>query len=121
MNSRVLLLLGALFAVPAWSQEPVFDLHSDSIKKIVRDTATTQSALVRISNEKPAKSDPIASIDLAPPVAKPPVKYPTRLPDPAPSTGWFSTLIDTLIDEKDAYLLHGLYDNLLSCQARDDC
>jgi hypothetical protein len=121
MNSGVLLLFGAMLASTAWSQQPTFDLRSDSIKKIVHDTAATQSALVQLSNEKPVERKPIADIEFAPPVAKPPLKYPTRLPDPAPpSTGFLSTLIDTLLDVDDDYSMQWQADNWISCQARDD-
>jgi hypothetical protein len=121
MNSCVLLLVAAMLASPAWSQEPSFDLKSDSIKKIVRDTAATQFATIQVSNEKPVERKPLANIDLTPPVAAPPVKYPTRLPDPAPpSTGFLSTLIDTLLDVDDDPSLGGKYPIWLSCQARDD-
>src|SRR5436190_24296863 len=90
MNSRALLLVGAVLALPSWSQEPaastpapahlVVDLSNESIKKIVRDTAATQSATVQISEEKPVARKSVADIVFAPPVAKPPVSYAVRLP-----------------------------------------
>ena len=121
MHSRILLLVGAMLASPTWSQELVVDLHNDSIKKIVRDTAATQFATVQLSNEKTDARKPIEKIDFVRPVAKPPVKYPIRLPDPAPrSTGIFATLIDTLLNSIDDYPGPFRYDNWISCQARDD-
>ena len=131
MNSRVLLLVGVMLASPAWSQEPatstpapsalVVDLRSDSIKKIVRDTAATQFATIQLSNEKPDTRKPIEKIVFVPSVAAPAPKYPTRLPDPAPrSNGILSTLIDTLLDVDDDPSLGGKYPIWLSCQARDD-
>jgi hypothetical protein len=106
MNSRVLLLV---------------DLHNDSIKKIVRDTAATQFAPIQLSNEKPVARKSIERIEFVVPVAVPAPKYPTRLPDPAPrSTGFLSTQIDTLLDVDDDPSLEGKYPIWLSCQARDD-
>jgi hypothetical protein len=131
MNSRVLLLVGALLASTAWSQQPVTNtpphaplvvaLSNDSIKKIVRDTAATQSATVQLSNEKPVARKPLANIEFVPAVKAPPLKYPTRLPEPAPrSTGFLSALVDTLLDVDDDPSLGGKYPLWLSCQARDD-
>jgi hypothetical protein len=122
MKSCALLLFAALLVSPAWSREPEFDLRSDSIKKIVHDTAATQSALVQLSDEKPVERKPLAKIEFVPPIATPPRKYPTRLPDPAPpSTGFLTTLLDTLLGHDDEdYSRQGPYDNWLSCQAHDD-
>ena len=58
MKSRALLVLAALLAAPAWSQE--FDLHSESITKIVRNVAESQSVAVQLSEEKPVARDPFA-------------------------------------------------------------
>ena len=121
MNSRVMLLVGFMLTSPAWSQEPSFDLKSDSIKKIVRDTAATQFATVQLSSEKPVATKQIADIKFEPPVAAQPVKYPTHLPDPAtPATGFLYTLIDVLLDKDDDSSLEMRYPVWLSCQARDD-
>jgi len=121
MNSRVLLLVGAMLVSPAWSQEPAFDLKSDSIKKIVRDTAATQFATIQVPSEKPVAPKQVAEIKFVPSVAAPPVKYPTRLPEPAtPAAGLFYTLVDAFLDVGDDSSLEFRYPLWLSCQARDD-
>ena len=130
MNPRACLLV-ALLVSPAWSQEPVadapvltpksFDLSNDSIKKIVRDTAATKYAYVQFSAKPANKPEPVTKIEFIPAAKAPPVKYPTRLPDPAPqSTGFLSTLIDVLLDVDDDFTEPGKDDLWLSCQARDD-
>jgi hypothetical protein len=133
MNPRTLLLV-ALLAAPAWSQEPApvapvaparaFDLGNDAVKKIVRATAATQFAVVYVSQDEapaaPRKSEP-APVAYIPPVktaAAP--QYPTRLPDPAPrSDGFLSALIDTLLEDDDMTYAE-LYDEWLSCQSRNN-
>jgi len=110
MTSRSLLLLGVMFVAIAWSQEPAadepaptprsFDLSSDSIKKIVRDTAAAQSVPIRISDEAPVKREPDTTIKYVPPdVAKPAKSPDPRRPTAPPeSDGPISALIDTLVD-----------------------
>jgi hypothetical protein len=99
----------------------VLDLKNDSIRKIVRDTAATQSATVQLPHEKPVARKPLANIEFVPEVKAPPLKYPTHLPDPAPrSSGILSALIDTLLDVDDDPSLGGKYPLWLSCQAHDD-
>jgi len=110
MTSRPLLLLGVMFAAAAWSQEPAaiapvttarsFDLGSDSIKRIVRDTAAAQSRPIQIPEEVQVKSEPDATIRYVPPevaqAAKSPVpRRPAALPE---SEGPISTLIDAIVD-----------------------
>ena len=93
MNPRLLLLV-AWLASPAWSEEPVaespaitsgsFDLSNDSIRKIVRDSAAAQSALVDVP---PIKEDA-------------PVKRPTPRPANEPqSQGILSALAEMLVEE----------------------
>ena len=71
MNTRAY-LLAALFLSPVWSQEPSFDLHSDAIKKIVRDNASTQFAYVQVVDKAPVKSE-TAAFKYVPPEEPPPV------------------------------------------------
>jgi hypothetical protein len=92
MKSRSKWLVGILLVSPAWSQDPGFDPSSDSIKKIVRDVAATQSSTVR---------EPYTQIEYSPPAeVRPPLKSPApRLPTAAPaSDGIVSTLVDILLD-----------------------
>ena len=110
MSSRPFLLLFAMFFSPAWSQEPAaeppvaaphsFDLNSDSIKKIVRDTAADQSVPIQISEETPAKREPDATFKYVPPIVAETVKEPAprRPTAPPKSDGPVSTLIETLVD-----------------------
>jgi hypothetical protein len=110
MIPRALLLLGVMFAWPAWSQEPAadepspsaqsFDLSSASIKKIVHDTAAAQSVAIQASEEKAAKPEPDATIKYVPPDQAQPAKpSAARRPSAAPEPeGPISTLIDTLVD-----------------------
>lgn len=84
---------------------PSFDLGSESVKKILRDTAATQYATARPAEAEPAKSPPSAEKAfqyIAP--EKPPAKPVAKLnlpPMPAAleSNGFLSALIETLIDE----------------------
>jgi hypothetical protein len=95
-------LVGIMLVSPAWSQQPGFDPSSDSIKKIVRDVAATQSATVQLSEEPPAKREPFTTIEYSKPdEERPPLKSPTpRLPTAAPaSDGVVSTLVDILLDD----------------------
>lgn len=100
MNSRAC-LLAALLVSPAWSQEPAgFDLKSDAIKKIVRDTAATQYAYVQIAEKAPRKSE-TAPFKYVPPEKPVPAREPPRQPparSPRPD-GFLSTAVDILVDE----------------------
>jgi hypothetical protein len=70
VNLRIyLLLLAVLLAPPALTQEtapplaasstsPHFDLRSDAIRKIIRDTASTQYANVQEPRPAVAESEP---------------------------------------------------------------
>jgi hypothetical protein len=110
MSSRSFLLLFAVFFSPAWSQEPSaeqpvatlhsFDLNSDSIKQIVRDTAAGQSVPVQISEEKSANRDGDTRFKYVPPVATQTAKEPAprRPTAPPKADGPVSTLIETLVD-----------------------
>ena len=110
MNSRAFLVVGALLVSPAWSQEPApqaavltpqsFDRNSESIKKIVRDAAATQSAPVQLTEEKPAKRDPATVIYVPPEKPAPVSEPPRRLPDASPrSDGFLSAVFETILDE----------------------
>jgi hypothetical protein len=110
MITRSMLLLGVMFASSAWAQEPAadgaapasrsFDLSSDSIKKIVRETAAAQSVAIQSPEEKPVKRVPDTTVRYVPPdvaqSAKEPV--PHRPTAPPESDGPISTLIDTIVD-----------------------
>jgi hypothetical protein len=110
MNPRLLLLV-AWLASPAWSEEPAaelpavtsgsFDLSNDSIRKIVRDSAVTQSALVQVSDEKPVEPESTSTIKYVPPIKEDaPVKRATPRPAYEPqSQGILSALAEMLVGE----------------------
>lgn len=112
MNPRTLLVVGLLLTPSAWSQEsvpvapeasrPTFDLSAAAVKKIVRDTAATQYAATPPQSLK-SESAESKAFEIVLPEA-PPKKQAAKLnlpPMPAPiaDNGFFSALIDTLIDE----------------------
>jgi hypothetical protein len=141
MNPRAMLFV-AMFAAPAWSQDSVtvaaapvraapppaaqaFDLRSDSVRKIVRDTAATQSASVRwTADDAPAKRQPGADVRVAPPEKAPvPVTQASLppLPQPArPSSGILTSLIDVLLEEEPDYSSDAYYEGWLRCQSHGD-
>ena len=133
MKSRALWLLGVLLATSTWSQESAttapaltpasFDRNSDSIKKIVRSIASSQSVPIQLSEEAPAKHEPDATFKYVPPVdAEPPAKSPTpRLPAATPqATGPISSLIETLLDIEPDDGTGRFYNDWLVCQHRDN-
>lgn len=99
MNSRALFLFGALLASPVWAQQPSFDLSSDYIRKIVRDTAATQSRPIELSEEKPAEREPVETVRYVPPEKPAPVKIAAPRPVDAPqSHGILSSLVDAIVE-----------------------
>ena len=109
MNLRASLLV-ALIAGPAWCQTPgaepsapavtAFDLRSDAVRKIVRETAATQSAVVRIAPDKPARPES-GEIEFVPaPKGPPPVGKINLPPPPRPvREGPLSSLFSLLVSE----------------------
>jgi hypothetical protein len=129
MNSRAIFLFGVMLVSPAWSQEAAtvatassrsFDLSNESVKKIVRDTVATQAVAVQPPVETPVARKPPGTVVFVPAVKAEPVKYPTRLPDPAPQTdGFLSALIETLLGiEDDTAQLRP--NDWLDCRASDN-
>jgi len=77
-----------------------FDRSSESIKKIVRDTAATQSAPDQLTEEKPAKRDPSTVVYVPPEKPSAPVSEPPRQPDASSrSDGFLSAVFETILDE----------------------
>jgi hypothetical protein len=93
-------LLFALLGSSSWAQG-TFDLKSDSIQKIVRQTAGTQFSPVQEARSTPVATEP-APITYVPP-EKPPAparEAPRKLPDPVPPPeDFFSSLVSMLVDE----------------------
>jgi hypothetical protein len=130
MNPRGWLVVGALMALPAWSQQPSLDLNSDTVKKIIRDTAATQYAAPQLAEMKPAGHQPMTEkvVRYVPP-ERSPERSPAKLNLPAlPAplqSSFMSALIDTLVSEA---LGTDSYDNpvetntvsWLTCQAAID-
>ena len=129
MNSRALLLFGVMLVSPAWSQEAAtvatasnrsFDLSNEAVRKIVRDTVATQAVAVQPPEEPPVARKPGGTIVFVPAPKAEPVKYPTRLPDPAPQTdGFLSALIETLLGVEDD-MSHLRPNDWLECRASDN-
>lgn len=118
MNTRALWMLSALLVSPAWSQEPGFDLKSDALKSIVRDTAATQFAQVRPVDERKVERARIDLTTVRAPAEKPVGKI--NLPDPpAPKLdGPVSALVDVLLGlNGDGIEVHP--DRWMSCQWRN--
>jgi hypothetical protein len=121
MISRAWMLLAAALVSPAWSQEAVaphrvvpesFDLRSESLQKIVRDTVATQFAPARLVEEPPAKQKPAPpeSITFASASTPAPSHQTSALHLPAPARrrdGILSGLIDTLLDHDEDLDLDG--------------
>ena len=102
MNPRVCLLAALFVSSAAWAQEPepAFDLRSDAVRKIVRETAAAQMPIAQVADSETVKAEP-AEFNYVPPEKPPEVReIPVRLPDPAPkSDGLFATLVDIAVDE----------------------
>jgi hypothetical protein len=110
MNPRAW-LLAALFASPAWSQEPgpdatalsarSFDLRGDAVRKIVNDTASAQVVAVQVVETKSAVADSDEVVYVPPEKQKKPVPQKISLPMATPDTsdGPISSLVDVLLDE----------------------
>lgn len=124
MNLRAFFLFGALLASPAWAQQPNFDLHSDYIKKIVRDTAATQYVSVQQAEVKPAEPEPATVRYVPPDKSLPPAKSAAPRPVAEPkSNAFLSAVVDILVDEAlgiDEDLEEQVHsDSALRCPTRD--
>jgi hypothetical protein len=134
MNPRAWLMAVMMLVSPAWSQglasdSPVvtprsFDLRSESLKTIVRNTAATQFAAIQLPRQQPVQRESTA-FKYVPPADAEPVQRPTpRLPEWTPEDrGFFSALVGTLIDSAlgvESYDSQAEYHAWLSCKLRDD-
>ncbi|MEO8064535.1 MAG: hypothetical protein ABI821_17495 [Pseudomonadota bacterium] len=110
MNPRTYLMAAFLIS-PVWAQEPAveapvtaapsYDLRGDAVQKIVRDTAATQFADVQVSDKPPVEAKPAEFVYVpAEKVPAPPSEPFRRLPEAPPrSTGFWSAVVDTLVEE----------------------
>ena len=119
MLSRAVLLCGLVLALPALAQQPPsFGLASDSIKKIVRDNASTQYASVQMSDAKPIKRNPISAIDFTPPPKKPaPAKL--NLPVPQESNGLLDAIVGTILHNDPDDPTRGKSQKWVACKSTD--
>lgn len=80
-----------------------FDLHGESVKKILRETASSYFVTVRTSKPSAPESDNLAPVPYVPPDNLPPTaREAPRLPGPAPATsGPVSSLIEVLLGLED--------------------
>jgi hypothetical protein len=123
MNPRAWLLFGAFLVSPAWSQE--FDLRSDSVQKIVRATAATQSVAVHETAEAAATPGPAQKPVAYVPPEKPSQmrELPTRLAPAAKTNPFVSAVIDSVVEDvlgvepDPAYDFE--YEKLKACQQRN--
>ena len=99
MKYRAVLLLGALLASPAWSQEtPSFDLKSDAVRNIVRTTAATQFATKLVEEKTPDPAE--KTVHFVPPEKQPAKERSAPRPMPAPRDGFVSDLVTSLIEHE---------------------
>jgi hypothetical protein len=98
MKSRVF-LIAALLASSAWAQEHSFDLRGDAAKKIIRDTAAAQSALVQLEGPKPVERKTVLQAeDLRPLETPAKIAPPRRVAAKSKQPGPISALVDVLVD-----------------------
>jgi len=110
MTSRWFLCLIPMFLTPVWAQEPAanqpaatprsFDLSSEAIKKIVRETAADQSVPIQISEGTTISRERDTAIRFVPPEKEQPAKEqsPRRPAAPPEPVGPVSALIEALVD-----------------------
>jgi hypothetical protein len=102
-------------AAPVVISRQAIDLKGQEMRKIVRDAAASQSAVVAPEKE----SDALRLKVLPPPVAVKNEAETPRLPAfPPPSTGFLDTLIDTLLDLDSNYAQDEA--DMLACKLRAD-
>jgi len=123
MLLRAVILAGALLASPAWTQEPAptFDLRSDTIKQIVRDTAATQFRAVEPVREEKSRREPFTRIVFTSPrdAAREQPPAPPRAPPPKPLSPLLSAVIDSLLDVEPGFAEEARDSYLQLCRALD--
>jgi hypothetical protein len=123
MKSRALFLVGALLASSAWAQESTFDLKSDAIRKIVNETAASQSRPVQLSKAKPVERRIVLDTEDLRPLETPiKIAAPRQSAKPRPQ-GPVSALVDAVVDSvvDDALGLDDTqYTKWVACQSVTD-
>jgi hypothetical protein len=103
MKSRALFLVGALLASSAWTQEASFDLKSDAIRKIVRETAASQSRPVQLAEAQPVEHKIVLGTeDLRPletPINIPPPRNSAKPKPQGPVSALIDTIVDTVVED----------------------
>jgi hypothetical protein len=147
MKRPVFFMLAALLLSPAWSEEPAatttaapapatsaaavtprsFDPGSDSIRKIVRNTAATQDATVEpVERAVEPKPWSVADIKFVKPEKTTPAERPAPLQKPAssPANTFVSALVgialDEVVDGTDGFPPDGEPNAGLACKPSDD-
>jgi hypothetical protein len=104
MKFRLCLLL-ALITSPVLAQEPgAFDFRHESVKKILRDSAASQSASALAPAEAEKAPEPVREVRYVPPVKPAPLRQaevPRLKPAPpaAASNGLLDAVFAILVDE----------------------
>ena len=120
MNPRALLLIGALLGTPAWADAPSFDLKSDAVKQIVRDTAATQFRAVEpVKEVTPAREPYTRIVFLSPKDAARERPPPPRAPPPKPLSPFVSAVIDSLLDVEPGFAEESRDSFLQLCRSLD--
>jgi hypothetical protein len=125
MNARAFLLVGTLLASTAWSQEPAFDLKSESVRNIVRATAASQSVALPESPAAPVRTEPAKKTVAFVPPEKPPLvrELTAEKPRDVKLNPFLSAVVDTVVDETlgvepdPGYEFE--YEKLRNCQRRN--
>jgi hypothetical protein len=107
MNPRACLFAALLVSpvlTPVFSQEtapaPAFDLRSDAIRQIIRETAATQFAAVRESDPAPAESKADEFVYIPPEPRAPVQEAKINLPEPpSGSDDFLSQVVSIVLEE----------------------
>ena len=114
MKSRALFLIGALLASSAWAQEPSFDLKSDAIRKIVHDSAASQS-------ESKLILEPEDLRPLDQPIKTEPPRRTAKPKRQGPVSALIDTVVNTVVDDALGVDENGLppggYSKWVACQS----
>ena len=129
MTARSLFIC-VLLASPAWAQEHSFDLKSESVKIVIRNTAATQFSQVKPVQEPKVEREPAlvhAFVDGARLVEVPSLRPAAPSPAskkkrPGLASAVFAFLIDEWlgVDDEPDTSPEALYEEWLDCQQKGD-
>jgi hypothetical protein len=118
MNWRIVCLVNALLAAPAWSQQTTFDLASESVKRIIRATAATQFGEFRLAEEPPVVRGPAVVDDAGLRIEEKPPPKPVPVKPASQRQGPVSALIDALLEAESDISATPEYHEWLRCHLR---